>query len=52
MDNIKLVYGGFWLATLIGGAICYELVPEAFQYITAFATGTLSFMFLQLARGK
>ena len=52
MDDIKLVYWGCWGATLIGGTICYELVPEAFQYITAFATGTLSFMFLQLARGK
>ena len=52
MDDVKLVYWGFWLATLIGGVICYELVPESFQYLTAFATGTLSFMFLQLARGK
>ena len=52
MDDIKLTYWGCWGAALIGGAIGYELVPEAFQYITAFATGTLSFMFLQLARSK
>ena len=52
MKDFDYVYGGFWLASIIAGAICYELVPEAFQYITAFAAGSFSFMFLQLARGK
>ena len=37
-----------WLLTISGGAFVATLVPEQFVYVTGFATGTFSLMFLRL----
>lgn len=41
-----------WLLTILAGAGLATVVPEQFVYITGFATGTFSFMFLRLFTDK
>lgn len=37
-----------WICVILAGAVVTAVVPDQFAYITGFAAGTFSFMFLRL----
>lgn len=47
---MKIIFYFVWLSVLAIGAVCYSLVPEAWQYLEAFATGGVSVVLLSIAK--